>query len=95
MQQKTTQLANTSAKLELNVSKDKTKVTRINNTVDDGIVLDGDILVDIESFTTLFVLHFHYYIFLFQYFYIYFVWMCYGCVDFIKYSVYCKKMPRV
>ena len=52
-QQKTTQPANTSAKIGLNVSKDKTKVMRINNTVDDGIVLDGLILEDVESFTYL------------------------------------------
>ena len=53
MQQKTTQLANTSAKLGLNVSKDKTKVMHIHNTIDDGIVLDGDILEDVDSFTYL------------------------------------------
>ena len=44
MQQKTTQLGNTSAKIGQNVSKDKTKVMCINNTVDNGIVLGGGIL---------------------------------------------------
>ena len=50
MQQKTTQLANT-AKLGLNVSKDKAKIMRINNTIDGGVVLDGGILEDVDSFT--------------------------------------------
>ena len=50
MQQKTTQLANKLAKLGLNVSKDKTKVMHINNTVYDRIVLlDGDLLEYVES----------------------------------------------
>ena len=31
--------------------KDKTEVMRINNTVDDRIVLDRDILEDVESLT--------------------------------------------
>ena len=53
MQQKTTHVANTSAKIGLNVSKDKTKVMHINNTVDDGIVLDGNYLEEVESFTYL------------------------------------------
>ena len=53
MQQKTTHMANTSAKIGLNVSKDKTKVMRINNTIDDGILLDGDYLEEVESFTYL------------------------------------------
>ena len=56
MQRKTTHMANTAAKIGLNVSKDKTKVMRINNTVDDGIVLDGDYLEEVESFTYLGVL---------------------------------------
>ena len=53
MQQKTTHMASTLAIIGLNVSKDKTKVMPINNTVDDGIVLDGDYLEEVESFTYL------------------------------------------
>ena len=53
MQQKTTQLAKTSAKIGLNVSKDETKVMCMNKTVDYGIVFDGDFLEDVESFTYL------------------------------------------
>ena len=53
MQQRTTQLTLASAKIGINVSKDTIKVMLINNTVDDGIVLDGEILAEVESFTYL------------------------------------------
>ena len=53
MQQRTTQLTLASAKIGINVSKDTIKVMLINNTVDDGIVLDGKILEEVESFTYL------------------------------------------
>ena len=42
-----------STKTWLNVSKDKTKVMRINKTVDDGIVLNGNFLENVESLTYL------------------------------------------
>ena len=53
MQDKTTALADTSAKVGLNIHKGKTKVMKVNTSSTEPITLEGSPLEEVESFTYL------------------------------------------
>ncbi|KAL3877822.1 hypothetical protein ACJMK2_035466 [Sinanodonta woodiana] len=53
MQDKTNILAATSAQVGLNIHKDKTKILKINYTINNPVTLNGIPLEEVESFTYL------------------------------------------
>jgi hypothetical protein len=53
MQEKSSELLNTSASIGLNIHRGKTKVLKVNTTKNEPINLNGEPLEEIESFTYL------------------------------------------
>ena len=53
MQDKTTELQNTSTKVGLNIHRGKTQTMRVNATSNEPVRLDGDVLEEVDSFTYL------------------------------------------